>query len=71
MELCTALPLGGLTPTAGTISEAKRLSKLPLMVMMRLRSGGFCYSEAELATMERDMELAAEHRRRWFSCLES
>ncbi len=60
VELCTALPLGGLTPTAGTISEAKRLSKLPLMVMMRLRSGGFCYSEAELATMERDMDLAAE-----------
>jgi copper homeostasis protein len=60
VELCTALPLGGLTPTAGTISEAKRLTSLPLIVMIRLRSGGFCYSEAELSTMERDMDLAAE-----------
>lgn len=60
VELCSALPLGGLTPTAGTITEAKRLSKLPLIVMMRLRSGGFCYSEVEIATMERDMELAVE-----------
>jgi len=60
VELCTALPLGGLTPTAATIFESKRLSKLPLMVMIRLRSGGFCYSEVELATMERDIEVATE-----------
>jgi copper homeostasis protein len=60
VELCSALPLGGLTPTGATISEAKRLTKMPLMVMIRLRAGGFCYSEIELATMEREMELAAE-----------
>jgi copper homeostasis protein len=57
-ELCSALALGGLTPSAATISEAKRLSKLPLMVMIRPRSGGFCYSEVEIATMERDIEIA-------------
>lgn len=51
---------GGLTPTAATILEAKRLAKLPLMVMIRLRGGGFCYSEVEMATMERDMDLAVE-----------
>lgn len=59
-ELCSALALGGLTPTAATIAEAKRLSDLPLIVMIRLRSGGFCYSDVELMTMERDLELAAE-----------
>ena len=60
VELCSSLPLGGLTPTGGTIAEAKRQTKLPLTVMIRLRSGGFCYSESELSTMERDMELAGE-----------
>lgn len=60
VELCSALALGGLTPSAGTIAEAKRLSKLPVMVIIRLRSGGFCYTETEFATMEREIELAAE-----------
>ena len=60
VELCSALPLGGLTPSAGAISESKRLTSLPIIVMIRPRSGGFCYSEAELATMERDMDVAAE-----------
>jgi len=60
VELCSALSLGGLTPSAATISEAKRLTKLPLMVMIRPRGGGFCYSEAEIDTMEREIDLAGE-----------
>jgi copper homeostasis protein len=61
VELCSALPLGGLTPSAGLISESKRLSKLPVIVMIRPRSGGFCYTENEMSAMERDIELAAEN----------
>ena len=60
VELCSALALGGLTPSAATIIEAKRHTKLPVMVMIRPRSGGFCYSEVEFSTMEREMEIAAE-----------
>jgi copper homeostasis protein len=58
VELCSALFLGGLTPSIGTIVEAKRRLKIPVMVMVRPRSGGFCYTEAEMATMERDTEEA-------------
>ncbi len=58
VELCSALPLGGLTPSAGTLTGCKSLSTLPLMVMIRPRSGGFCYSEIEFDTMLRDAELA-------------
>jgi copper homeostasis protein len=56
VELCSALFLGGLTASWGTIQEAKQRLKIPVMVMVRPRSGGFCYSEAEMKSMERDAE---------------
>jgi len=61
VELCSALFLGGLTPSVGTIQEAKRRLRIPIMVMVRPRAGGFAYSEAELASMERDTEAAVEN----------
>jgi copper homeostasis protein len=60
VELCSALFLGGLTPSMGTMQEAKRRLKIPVMVMVRPRGGGFCYTEAEMATMERDVEAAID-----------
>jgi copper homeostasis protein len=60
VELCSALFLGGLTPSIGTIREAKRRLKIPVMVMVRPRGGGFCYTEAEMATMGRDAEAALD-----------
>lgn len=58
VELCSALFLGGLTPSLGTLLEAKQRVKIPVITMVRPRSGGFCYTEAEMATMERDVEAA-------------
>ena len=60
VELCSALFLGGLTPSIGTIQEAKRRLKIPVIVMVRPRGGGFCYTGAEFATMERDAEAAID-----------
>jgi copper homeostasis protein len=60
VELCSALFLGGLTPSIGTIQEANRRLKIPVMAMVRPRGGGFCYTEAEMATMERDAEAAID-----------
>ncbi len=60
VELCSALFLGGLTPSLGTVLEAKARLKIPIIVMVRPRGGGFCYTEAEFATMERDTRLAIE-----------
>jgi len=60
VELCSALFLGGLTPSVGTIQEAKRRLKIPVIVMLRPRGGGFCYTDAEFATMERDAEAAID-----------
>jgi copper homeostasis protein len=60
VELCSALFLGGLTPSLGTVIEAKARLKVPFMVMIRPRGGGFCYTESEMAVMERDTVLAGE-----------
>jgi len=61
VELCSALFLGGLTPSLGTVIEAKARLKIPIIVMVRPRGAGFCYTEPELAIMERDTALAVEH----------
>jgi len=56
IELCSALFLGGLTPSIGTLDEARAQLKIPIIAMVRPRSGGFCYTDAEFRTMERDAE---------------
>ena len=58
VELCSSLFVGGLTPSFGTIVEAKRRLRIPAIVMIRPRGGGFCYSEPEFAAMQRDAETA-------------
>ncbi|MDT9001744.1 copper homeostasis protein CutC [Paucibacter sp. APW11] len=59
IELCSCLDLGGLTPSAGLMAEAARLA-LPVIALIRPRSGDFVYTAAEERVMRRDIELAAE-----------
>ncbi|MEG1426307.1 MAG: copper homeostasis protein CutC [Oscillospiraceae bacterium] len=54
IELNTALFLGGLTPSLGALLTVKRQISVPVMVMVRPREGGFCYSETEYETMKAD-----------------
>jgi copper homeostasis protein len=61
VELNSAVFLGGLTPSLGTIIETKKRLNIPLMVMIRPRAGGFCYTKAEMAVMQHDAKLAVEH----------
>jgi copper homeostasis protein len=58
VELCSSLFFGGLTPSIGTIVEAKRRLGIPAIVMIRARGGGFCYTEPEFAAMVADAEAA-------------
>lgn len=71
IELCTALGLGGLTPSAGLVQAARAATRLPIMMMLRPREGGFCYTEAEFRQMMRDLEfgLAAGVDGFVFGCL--
>jgi copper homeostasis protein len=59
VELCSSLFFGGLTPSFGTIAEARRRLRIPAIVMIRPRGGGFCYTEPEFAAMVADAESAA------------
>jgi copper homeostasis protein len=54
IELCSALDLGGLTPSPGLIEQAKN-APIPIYAMIRPRGGNFVYSELELQTMESDI----------------
>jgi copper homeostasis protein len=60
IELNSSLFLGGLTPSIGTIVETKKVLSIPVMVMIRPRSGGFCYTENEIKVMEYDTKLALD-----------
>jgi len=61
VELNSSLFFGGLTPSIGALIQAKRVLQIPVMIMIRPRGGGFCYSETELSVMERDIEEAVNH----------
>lgn len=54
IELCSALALGGLTPSAGLVALAAE-SPLPIMAMIRPRAGDFVWSPAELRAMETEI----------------
>lgn len=58
IELCSALAVGGLTPSVGLMSLAGRCS-VPTYAMIRPRAGDFVYCEDELAVMEDDIRFAA------------
>jgi len=57
VELCAALALGGLTPSAGFMTEAAG-SGVPVMAMVRPRAGDFVWSDADLRAMEADIAAA-------------
>src|SRR5438552_4519835 len=59
-ELCSALALGGLTPSLGLLAALKAELPQPVMFMVRPREGGMAYTEGEFAVMERDAILALE-----------
>ncbi len=61
IELNSCLFHGGLTPSIGELITAKRLSRLPVMAMVRPRQGGFCYTDAEYRTALSDAEQLLIH----------
>ncbi len=62
LELCASLFDGGTTPSVGMIATVRSLVKIDLHIMIRPRSGDFCYSADEFAAMQRDIAMAKQLR---------
>ncbi len=61
VELCSAIALGGLTPSYGVIRSVVDAGlDIDVNVLIRVREGGFCYTEAEVDAMCRDIEFCRE-----------
>ena len=60
MELCSALGLGGLTPSYGFIELARKRLKIDVNVLIRPRQGDFLYDSDEVAVMIRDIIACAQ-----------
>ncbi|MAI70986.1 MAG: copper homeostasis protein CutC [Rhodopirellula sp.] len=60
LELNVGIELGGLTPTVGLLEQVKDAVDLPVLVMLRPRAGGFCYSALEKRVMVRDAHVFME-----------
>ena len=54
-ELCSALTLGGLTPSHGLMVTAAA-KDLPCFVLIRPREGDFCYTRREIDVIRRDID---------------
>lgn len=59
IELCSALSLGGLTPSTGLMRLAAACP-MPVRAMIRPVAGGFLFSEADVAQMLADIDAVRE-----------
>lgn len=57
IELCAALEIGGITPSAGIIAEARKVEGISLNVIIRPRGGDFLYNSYEAESMIYDIQL--------------
>lgn len=61
IELCSALSLAGLTPSAGLMAIAATKA-LPCFVLIRPRAGDFCYDTRDVDLMRRDIDIVRSLR---------
>lgn len=60
IELCSELAAGGITPSYGMIKEVLNLIQIPVFVLIRPRSGDFCYSDDEFDAMKTDIKICKD-----------
>ncbi|MBR6648038.1 MAG: copper homeostasis protein CutC [Bacteroidaceae bacterium] len=59
-ELCSALEVGGITPSVGLMRLTREVKDIAMHVLIRPRGGDFLYNEAEIQCMEQDIIAARD-----------
>ena len=57
LELCSALAVGGLTPSPALLRQIREISSIPVRCLMRTRGGDFLYTKEEIRQMSMEIRL--------------
>ena len=57
LELCSALAVGGLTPSPALLQQIREVSSIPVRCLMRTRGGDFLYTAEEIRQMAAEIRL--------------
>lgn len=60
LELCSALAVGGLTPSAALLRQIRAVSEIPVRCLMRPRGGDFLYTPEEIQQMAMEIRALKE-----------
>lgn len=57
LELCSALAVGGLTPSPALLRQIREVSDIPVRCLMRTRGGDFLYTPEEIRQMSMEINI--------------
>lgn len=57
LELCSALAVGGLTPSPALLEQIRQVSSIPVRCLMRTRGGDFLYTKEEIRQMAAEIRM--------------
>ena len=57
LELCSALAVGGLTPSPALLRQIRKVSDIPVRCLMRTRGGDFLYTREEILQMAEEIRM--------------
>ena len=57
LELCSALAVGGLTPSPALLEQIRQVSSIPVRCLMRTRGGDFLYTGEEIRQMAAEIRI--------------
>lgn len=61
IELCEKYSEGGISPTMNLIKTTLEKTSIPVFVMIRPRSGDFCYTEKEIELMKNQIQFCKQN----------